>query len=325
MLDIKIGVWHVLPNHVVKRFGKELKIRDEVLTNITTNEREETLLEVNNAYFNKISERFGPDFEVQHKNDNGVSKKSFYEALLRDTKNPVVLYLHGQTATRGAQHRVDMYQVLRAQGFHVITFDYRSYGDSSNLGPSARAVILDSKNVYKYIVETTDNPILIWGHSLGTGIGTHLITELQQMDIRMPQGIILESPFNNIKDEIREHPFARAFKYLPWFEFTVVSPMFQNQLTFNSDDLIADIELPIMILHAEDDHVVPFRLGYKLYRAGLKTRPKNFAPIEFYRFSTAHNYGHRWICRAPELPSLINGFFDKYEGDGSYSRNKTKK
>lgn len=319
LLDVRIGVWHVLPNHVVKRFGKELRVRDEIVANITTNEHEEKLLELNDDYFNKISEKFGSHYKVQH-NDSGESKKSFYESILRDTKSPVVLYLHGNTATRGAEHRVDMYQTLRAQGFHVIAFDYRGYGDSSSLGPSARAVVLDAKNVYKYIVETTNNPILIWGHSLGTGIGTHLIAELQQMDIRMPRGVILESPFNNIKDEISEHPFARAFKYLPWFEFTIVNPMFQNQLSFDSDERVAEIKLPIMILHAEDDRVVPFRLGYKLYRSALKTRPKNFAPIEFYRFSKTHNYGHRWICRAPELPSLVNEFFDKYEEDDASSK-----
>ncbi|XP_063701231.1 lysophosphatidylserine lipase ABHD12 isoform X2 [Culicoides brevitarsis] len=311
--DVRIGVWHVLPNFVVTRFSKELRVRDNVLANITLNEREDHLSALNEENFNRISEKFGAGFQVEHHGDNGESKKSFYEALLRDTKIPVVLYLHGNTASRGAQHRVDMYQTLRAQGYHVIAFDYRGFGDSSSLGPSARAVVLDAKNVYKYIVEKTENPILIWGHSLGTGIGTHLLTELQQMEIRKPRGIILESPFNNIKDEISEHPFARAYKYLPWFEFTIVNPMFQNQLTFDSDERVAEIKLPIMILHAEDDRVVPFRLGYKLYRTALKTRPKNFAPIEFYRFAASHGYGHRWICRAPELPSIVNGFFDKYE------------
>lgn len=321
-LNVRIGVWHVLPNFVVKRFGKQLRVNDAIIANITSSEREDKLLELNDEYFNKISEKFGSNYEVYHK-DNGESKKEFYETVLRDTKIPVVLYLHGNTASRGAQHRVDMYQTLRAQGYHVVAFDYRGYGDSSSLGPSARAVILDAKNVYKYIVDRTDNPILIWGHSLGTGIGTHLLNELQQMDIRKPRGIILESPFNNIKDEISEHPFARAYKYLPWFEFTIVNPMFQNQLTFDSDQQISEIQLPIMILHAEDDRVVPFQLGYKLYRSALVTRPKSFAPIEFYRFSEAHNYGHRWICRAPELPSLVNGFFDKYEEDENNASSKS--
>uniref|UniRef100_A0A336L1B9 CSON003365 protein n=1 Tax=Culicoides sonorensis TaxID=179676 RepID=A0A336L1B9_CULSO len=311
-LNVRLGVWHVLPNHVVKRFAKQLRVREEILSNITISEREEKLLQLNDETFNKIEQKFGPDFQVKH-DDNGESKKLFYETILSETKIPVVLYLHGNTASRGTQHRVEMYQTLRAQGYHVIAFDYRGFGDSSSLGPSARSVVLDSKVIYEYILEKTKNPILIWGHSLGTGIGTHLIPELKAL--KQPRGIVLESPFNNIKDEISEHPFAKAYKYLPWFEFTIVNPMFENQLTFDSDERIAEIKLPIMILHAEDDKVVPFRLGYKLYRTALKTRPKSFAPIEFYRFSKSHNYGHRWMCRSPELPGLVNQFFDKYEED----------
>lgn len=33
---------------------------------------------------------------------------------------------------------------------------------------------------------------------------------------------------------------------------------------FETDKYICDINLPVMILHAEDDGVVPYRLGYKV-------------------------------------------------------------
>jgi len=248
-------------------------------------------------------------FELSTQN---LLRRTFFEEILSKISAPVIFYLHGNTASRGATHRVEIYQVFRTMGFHVIALDYRGYGDSSKLGPSARSVILDSQMVFEYILEKTDDEILLWGHSLGTGIGTHLMAALQNHKARLPIGVILESPFNNIKEEISEHPFARLYKNLPWFEFTIVNPMYENQLTFESDKWISHIKQPILILHAEDDHVVPFDLGYKLYRVALETRDKSYAPIEFRRFDKGRKYGHKHICRAPELPEIVTNFYQKY-------------
>lgn len=40
--------------------------------------------------------------------------------------------------------------------------------------------------------------------------------------------------------------------------------MYANELRFESDQHIAEFRQPVLILHAEDDHVVPFNLGYKV-------------------------------------------------------------
>lgn len=77
-----------------------------------------------------------------------------------------------------------------------------------------------------------------------------------------PKALVLESPFNNIRDEIREHPFAKLFKNLPWFDFTIAQPMYSNCLRFESDQHISEFRQPVLMLHAEDDLVVPFRLGH---------------------------------------------------------------
>lgn len=44
---------------------------------------------------------------------------------------------------------------------------------------------------------------------LGTGIGLHMTSLVSSSSIiENPKGVILESPFNNIKDEITNHPFS---------------------------------------------------------------------------------------------------------------------
>lgn len=184
--------------------------------------------------------------------------------MLRTPSSSIVLYLHGNTGSRGAPHRIEMYKLLRELGHHVIALDYRGYADSSAITPTEHGVVSDAIAVYRYITEVTKNPVFLWGHSLGSGVSAHMMAKLHKQNIYGPRLLILESPFNNIQEELRAHPFARFFKRLPWFNYTIGNPMYNNELRFESDKHIATFKQPVMILHAEDDLVVPFKLGYKV-------------------------------------------------------------
>ena len=60
---------------------------------------------------------------------------------------------------------------------------------------------------------------------IGTGIGLHMTSLVSRSSIiENPKGVILESPFNNIKDEITNHPFS------------VVSPFLLHRLCFKRKD-----------------------------------------------------------------------------------------
>lgn len=64
------------------------------------------------------------------------------------------------------------------------------------------------------------------------------------------------------------------FRNLPWFHYTVVQPMEANNLRFANDKYLLEIDCPVMVLHAEDDHVVPYRLGQKV---GTKYNSKDLS------------------------------------------------
>lgn len=279
--DVSLGVWHVLPNHVVRRFARALNITPKILGDLHVDQEAEKIFGVNTKKYAEIEKNFGEDFNAF---ENESNQKKFFESILRDTEGPVILYLHGNTCSRGALHRVEMYQRMRELGFHVIAFDYRGYADSSKIGPSSRAVRQDAEIVLDYILDKTNDPILLWGHSLGTGIATLMMSELQNSKKRLPFGVVLESPFNNMREEVTEHPFARLFRHLPWFKYTIIEPMQRNSLTFDSDKCIRQIKEPIMIMHAEDDHVVPFRLGYKVNFESIKLF-KEFPLKKSFKFS----------------------------------------
>lgn len=195
---------------------------------------------------------------------NDTNRAQFFERTLQESTAEIVLYLHGNSNSRGATHRVELYQKLRELGYHVITLDYRGYGDSSSDAPTELGVIRDSIAVYNYIRSCTNNPVYLWGHSLGSGIATHMMSLLAKNNIPSPNVLVLESPFNNMNDEIHSHPLSRMFRNLPWFEYMIARPLHSSHLRFESDQHISEFRQPVLIMHAEDDLVIPFDLGYKV-------------------------------------------------------------
>lgn len=227
-------------------------------------------------------------------------------SLLKDGR-PIILYLHGNSGTRAGFHRVGLYKVLSKMDFHVIAVDYRGYGDSSG-SPSEDGVVADALHTYKWIKENCGStPVFLWGHSLGTGVTTKLARDLCRNGDE-PMGVFLESGFNNILDAATHHPMAAPFKFIPWFHWLFIDTIKENDIHFESDQSIADVSPPLLIMHAEDDAIVPYELGQKLYQAAVKTRPESFGPVEFVSFNASLQYGHKLIFMAPELPDIIRKF-----------------
>lgn len=244
-----------------------------------------------------------------------LSTKTCEDSL--QNSNPVILYLHGNSGTRGGSHRVELYKVLRQLNYHVIAFDYRGYADSSSVSPHEDGVVADATFMYKWLKERTEAPIIVWGHSLGTGVATKMVKQLCN-DENEPSGLVLESPFNNLRDELRNHPLAIFYRQMPFWDSIVLSS-FEKTIEFSSDKSISDIHIPLLMLHAEDDRVIPMHLALKLYNAALKSRRRAATEIAFHKFSADRNYGHKYICRAPELPQIVENFVSKFSTPSEHS------
>lgn len=320
--EVKLGAWHVLPKSLLEFFRPVLKkeIPVDAWTNIT-------------QPFERLS--YGTDNEMQTKNrleedaelmdeatrlrkaasEGKLTQDKLFEEVLRKVPGRIVLYMHGNSGHRGAGHRVELYQMLQKLDCHVIAFDYRSYGDSSPVECSEHGLVNDALAMYSYIKGVTNSPVFVWGHSLGTGVATHFMSRLVADGLPLPQAVVLESPFSNIRDEVRKHPMSWLFRHLPWFNMMIAQPMYNNNLRFESDCHIGKFHQPVMIVHAEDDLVVPFQLGYSLYRTSLDVRGKAWGPVEFHRFEGSSHYGHKFLCRAPEMPRLVHNFFKIYESE----------
>ncbi|GFQ66462.1 lysophosphatidylserine lipase ABHD12 [Trichonephila clavata] len=90
---------------------------------------------------------------------------------------PVILYLHGSAESRSAPYRRNMYNVLTRKPIqaHVITFDYRGFGDSTYLSPTAKTLEEDATAMFQWLKKyVPTSRIIVWGHSMGTGIAIRL-------------------------------------------------------------------------------------------------------------------------------------------------------
>jgi uncharacterized protein len=164
---------------------------------------------------------------------------------------PVVLYFQGNGGALNL--RIHRFAWIIAEGYGLLALSYRGYGGSTGR-PSEEGLIRDARAAYDYAAARTPaNRIVLFGESLGTGVATALAAEC---DIG---GLILDAPYTSAVDV-----GAAAYPFAP------VRWMMKD--TFRSDERIAKVSAPVLVLHGERDGVVPIRFGERLF--ALAREPK---------------------------------------------------
>jgi fermentation-respiration switch protein FrsA (DUF1100 family) len=171
---------------------------------------------------------------------------------------PVILFCHGNAGN--ISHRLDNVARLLERELQVFIFDYRGYGKSAGK-PSEKGIYLDGLAAYDYLLQDAQIPtdkIVVFGRSLGAAVAVEIAL---QREIRC---VILESAFTSTKD------MAKAMLL-----FKPLSPF----LPSNYDNLgkIAQIRTAKLIIHGDQDEIVPFAMGQKLFDGAQE--PKEFYPI----------------------------------------------
>jgi uncharacterized protein len=165
---------------------------------------------------------------------------------------PVVLYFHGNGGA--LRYRVERFRRLITDGVGLVALEYRGYGGNGG-SPSERGLIADAEAAYAFAVAHYQIPqIVVWGESLGSGVAVALAAE-------KPVGrVILEAPFTST-----EAVAAERYWYMP------VSLLMKDQ--FRSDQRIAKVTAPLLILHGVRDQVVPYAMGERMFE--LANKPKH--------------------------------------------------
>ncbi|KAF5297380.1 hypothetical protein FQR65_LT01311 [Abscondita terminalis] len=176
----------------------------------------------------------------------GVWNITCSELSTKNFSKPTLMIFHNEDGDRARY--TDGYRALRNY-FNVITFDYRSYGDSSVAELNEKGLVEDSVSLYKWLLNNNSNAdLFVMGEKLGAAIATHVVSKLKDENI-FPPGLILINPFTSLSDQIQEWfwPLGKIMWWMPWYDSMITEPLQQNDLAFNTNKYITQIDGPIMI------------------------------------------------------------------------------
>ena len=167
-------------------------------------------------------------------------------------KYKTILFLHGNAGS--LENRIHKINHFKNMNVNFLIIAWRGF--SGNKGkPSEKGLYLDAWSAVEWLKSQgiSENQIIIYGESLGTGVAV----EIGQN--KNFAGIILESPFTSMIEAGKE-----IYPYLP------VKLLLKDK--YQSNKKIKNIKSPILIMHGKVDNIVPFYMGKKMYQ--LANEPK---------------------------------------------------
>ena len=175
---------------------------------------------------------------------------------------PLVLYAHGNGGT--IDHVASTMLPYRELGISVLLPEYRGHGRSDGK-PSQGAITEDT---LWFLAQALDRPdvdgdrVLFHGRSLGGGVVCAVARE------HHPAALLLESTFTGVRRRAQE-----MFGPLAWL---VRNP-------FDSQAWVRGYDGPVLVIHGEQDDVIPYAHGQALAqvapRGRLVTRQAHHADL----------------------------------------------
>lgn len=171
---------------------------------------------------------------------------------------PTILYFQGNAGEIG--DRPLRFNYYHSRGFGVAYLSYRGFGGSSG-SPSEAGLITDANAGYDWLVARGVEPgrIALLGESLGSGVAVQLAAK------REVGALALEAPYTSTVEVA-----AKIYWWLP------VHALMKDQ--FKSIDFIAAVVAPLLIIHGEDDGLIPVEFGRRLFAAANQPKELDVVP-----------------------------------------------
>jgi fermentation-respiration switch protein FrsA (DUF1100 family) len=171
---------------------------------------------------------------------------------------PLILYFHGNGGALDLL--AERFKRLVATGNGLLAIEYRGYAGSTG-SPSEQGLLADGEAAYDWAIASGAAPvrIVLLGESLGSGVAVALAAK------RRVGAVALDSPYTSIADVA-----AAIFWMFP------VRVLIRD--SYRSDQWIANVAAPLLIVHGSADNVVPIRFGERLF--ALANSPKQFIRVD---------------------------------------------
>lgn len=193
--------------------------------------------------------------------DDGIRLHGWFLPSRLPDADATVLLLYGNAQNKSA-HIASVYW-LPKRGFNVMLFDYRGYGDSEGV-PGLVGMHRDIDAALHYLLsrpEPSAQRIVVFGQSLG---GSLALTAVADSPWRSHiKGVIVEGGFSGYRVIARE---KLADYWLTWPLSWPLSLTVSDH--YKPEQAAGEISpIPLLLVYATDDKVVPVHHGDILYEA----------------------------------------------------------
>ena len=159
-----------------------------------------------------------------------------------------VLFCHGNAGN--ISHLLDPIRVFHHLGLSILVFDYRGYGRSQGK-PTEQGTYLDAEAAWAFLVQEQGlkpEEIVVCGRSLGGPIAAWLAWQ------HPPRALVLEATFTSVPDLARH--------LYPIFPAGLLARYKYSTLAY-----VSQVACPVLVVHSQQDRLVPFSHGLRLYQA----------------------------------------------------------
>ncbi len=222
---------------------------------------------------------------VSFKAPDGVKLSGWF--IPADSPRGVVIFCHGNAGN--ISHRLESIEILHRLRLSTFIFDYRGYGMSEGT-PSEEGSYLDVRGAWNYLIEyerLAPSDIILFGRSLGGAVAAWLAGQ------HTPKALIIESTFTSAPDLAGELYFYLPVKLLCRYKYNALAA-------------IKEVQCPVLIVHSQEDEIVPFRHGRMLFDAANE-------PRFFLEISGSHNEG--FITSSSVYLNGLKAFLDRVDGN----------
>lgn len=165
----------------------------------------------------------------------------------------VVIAFHGN-ADLSAWTAPWAHELSSRAGLTVFVPEYRGYGGIPG-EPSYETAIADSRGALGFVRDSLQAAeIVIYGHSLGTAIGTELAAHMGSSG---PRSLVLQSPFTSARDMATRMMVPPIPGLWPRI----------SRVHYDTRALVSDLEAPVFVSHGTRDLNIPARMGRQVFES----------------------------------------------------------
>lgn len=213
--------------------------------------------------------RQGLDYEdVILIHEDGLRLHGWWLPAAGGTIEGTVYFLHGN-AQNVSTHLMNV-AWLPERGYQVFILDYRGYGLSEGR-PRVAGVVSDVQLGLDWLNasgRSVDAPLIVFGQSLGASLAARVMGDPANQGTA--DCVILEAGFTGYRDITRD--VMRKSWLLSPLRFLITPTLSRDHDAI--DHIAAIAPTPLLIMHSEEDEIIPYHHGERLFEAA--NEPKAF-------------------------------------------------